>query len=35
LSVPWRACSAPSGNPNWKKYLVLLAAAAGFGCCDQ
>ena len=37
LSVPWRAAfyaAAPSGNPNWKKYLVVLAAAA-FGCRDQ
>ena len=27
LSVPWRAAchaAAPSGNPNWKKYSVLL-----------
>jgi hypothetical protein len=26
LSVPWHAAiaAAPSGNPNWKKYLVLL-----------
>ena len=31
LSVPWHAAfyaAAPSGNPNWKKYLVVLVAAA-------
>src|SRR6195952_3724575 len=29
LSVPWHAAiaAAPSGNPNWKKYSVLLFAA--------
>ena len=32
LSVPWRAPTAAlSGNPNWKKYSVLLFAAAMSG----
>ena len=32
LSVPWRALAAAlSGNPNWKKYSVVLFAAAMSG----